>query len=149
VRRRLEKRGVFNGITLYDDFAHHPTAIAATLEALRSQQSDRRIVAVIEPRSNTMRMGVHRDALRKAFDDADRVFVLASGKLDWNPESALAALGGKLSVFSDADPLLQQMLAELDSGDHVVLMSNGSFQGLPRQLQHALKSREAAESNGS
>jgi UDP-N-acetylmuramate: L-alanyl-gamma-D-glutamyl-meso-diaminopimelate ligase len=148
VRRRLEKRGVFNGITLYDDFAHHPTAIAATLEALRSQQSDRRIVAVIEPRSNTMRMGVHRDALRKAFDDADRVFVLASGKLDWNPESALAALAGKLSVFSDADALLQQMLAELDSGDHVVLMSNGSFQGLPRKLQQELKSREAAESNG-
>ena len=90
VRRRLEKRGVFQGITLYDDFAHHPTAIGSTLGALRSQKADRRIVAVFEPRSNTMRMGVHRDALRKAFDEADRVFVLNSERLSWNPESALA-----------------------------------------------------------
>ncbi|HEX6996681.1 MAG TPA: UDP-N-acetylmuramate:L-alanyl-gamma-D-glutamyl-meso-diaminopimelate ligase [Gammaproteobacteria bacterium] len=145
VKRRLEKRGVFRGITLYDDFAHHPTAIAITLGALRSQQADKRIVAVVEPRSNTMKIGVHRDALRKAFDDADRVYLLASKDLNWNPESALAALGSKLSVAWDVDALLGRLLDELDGGDHVVMMSNGSFQGLPRLLQQALKSREVAD----
>jgi UDP-N-acetylmuramate: L-alanyl-gamma-D-glutamyl-meso-diaminopimelate ligase len=145
VKRRLEKRGVFQGVTLYEDFAHHPTAIATTLAALRSQQGDRRILAVVEPRSNTMRMGVHRDALRKAFDAADRVFVLASSQLDWKPESALATLGAKLSVAADADALLASLLDELTTGDQVVLMSNGSFQGVPRLLQQALKSRDTQQ----
>jgi UDP-N-acetylmuramate: L-alanyl-gamma-D-glutamyl-meso-diaminopimelate ligase len=148
VKRRLEKRGVFQGVTVYEDFAHHPTAITSTLAALRSQQSDRRIVAVVEPRSNTMRMGVHRDALRKAFDAADRVFVLSSERLDWKPETTLATLGGKLSVALDVDELLGGLLDELTSGDQVVLMSNGSFQGLPRLLQQALKSRELQASAG-
>ena len=142
VKRRLEKRGVFNGITLYDDFAHHPTAIKTTIQALRSQKADRRIVVVLEPRSNTMRMGVHRDSLRKVFDEADRVFVLASEDLKWSPESALASLGAKLSVAWSVDGMLEALLEELRSGDHVVMMSNGSFQGLPRRLQQTLKSRE-------
>jgi UDP-N-acetylmuramate: L-alanyl-gamma-D-glutamyl-meso-diaminopimelate ligase len=148
VKRRMEKRGVFQGITLYEDFAHHPTAIATTLGALRSQQTDRRIVAVVEPRSNTMRMGVHKDALRKAFDEADRVYVLASERLDWNPESTLAMLGSKLSVAWDVDALLDSLTADLSGGDQVVLMSNGSFQGLPRLLQQALKSRELRDASG-
>ncbi len=142
VKRRLDKRGVFKGVTLYDDFAHHPTAIERTLAAVRSQKTEQRIIAVIEPRSNTMRMGVHRDSLRKAFGDADRVFVLASDNLNWNPESALAALGSKLTVSWDVDELLQALLSELESRDQVVLMSNGNFQGLPRLLQQALKSSE-------
>jgi len=140
VRRRLDKRAVIDGITLYDDFAHHPTAISRTLEAVRSQKTDQRIIAVVEPRSNTMRLGVHRDTLRKAFDDADRVFVLASKDLSWNPESVLASLGAKLSVALDADELLELLLGELESGDQVVFMSNGDFKGLPRLLQQALKS---------
>ena len=147
VKRRLEKRGVFQGITVYEDFAHHPTAISKTLVALRSQQAERRIFAVVEPRSNTMRMGVHRDALRKAFDAADRVFVLASEELDWKPEATLATLGGKLSVSLDVDELLSVLLEELSSGDQVVLMSNGSFQGLPRLLQQALRSREVRQAS--
>ena len=142
VKRRLEKRGVFHGVTLYEDFAHHPTAIATTLAALRAQHSDRRIVAVLEPRSNTMRMGVHRDALRHAFDDANRVYVLASDRLDWNPESTFATLGSKLCVEWDVTPLLGRLNEELASGDQVILMSNGSFQGLPRLLQQSLKSRD-------
>ncbi len=140
VRRRLDKRAVIDGITLYDDFAHHPTAIAKTLEAVRSQKTDQRIVAVVEPRSNTMRLGVHRDTLGGAFDDADRVFVLSSEELAWNPESVLASLGAKLSVALDADSLLETLLAELEAGDQVVFMSNGDFKGLPRLLQQALKS---------
>jgi len=143
VKRRLEKKGVFGGVTLYDDFAHHPTAISTTLTALRTQQADRRIIAVIEPRSNTMRMGVHRDALRKSFDAADRVFVLNGARLDWNPETALSALGAKLSVATEVNELLAQLVDELVPGDQVVLMSNGSFQGLGRLLQQALKSQDA------
>jgi UDP-N-acetylmuramate: L-alanyl-gamma-D-glutamyl-meso-diaminopimelate ligase len=143
VKRRLEKKGIFGGITIYDDFAHHPTAIARTLAALRSQQVDRRIVAVLEPRSNTMRMGVHRDALRKSFDAADRVFVLANEQLDWNPEGTLAALGSKLVVATEVDTLLERLLDELHAGDQVVLMSNGNFRGLGRLLQQALKSGDA------
>jgi UDP-N-acetylmuramate: L-alanyl-gamma-D-glutamyl-meso-diaminopimelate ligase len=142
VKRRMEKRGVFQGITLYEDFAHHPTAIVTTLASLRAQHPERRIIAVIEPRSNTMRMGVHKDALRRSFDDADRVLVLASKGLDWNPESTLAALGSKLTVEWDVQALLDRLVAELTQGDHIVLMSNGSFQGLPRLLQQALKSRD-------
>lgn len=147
VKRRLEKRGVFSGIALYEDFAHHPTAISSTLEALRSQQPERRIVAVVEPRSNTMRMGVHRDSLRKAFDSADRVYVLAPEDLDWRPEKTLATLGGKLAVSPTVDELLEALLDELAGGDQVVLMSNGSFHGLPRLLQQALRSREVREAS--
>ena len=140
VRRRLDKRAVIDGITLYEDFAHHPTAICRTLEAIRSQKPDERIVVVVEPRSNTMRLGVHRDALPKAFDDADRVFVLASPDLSWNPESVLARLGDKLTVSWDAKELLDTLLAQLTTGDQVIFMSNGDFKGLPRLLQQALKS---------
>ena len=87
-----------------------------------------------------MRLGIHRDALRKAFDDADRVFVLASDNLSWNPESVLESLGAKLSVAFDADSMLELLLGELQAGDQVVFMSNGDFKGLPRLLQQALKS---------
>ena len=149
VKRRMEKRGIFQGITLYEDFAHHPTAIVQSLAALRAQQGDRRIVAVIEPRSNTMRMGVHRDALRRSFEDADRVYVLHNGDMDWNPESTLAALGAKLTVESNVQALVERLLEELIQGDQVVLMSNGSFQGLPRLLQQALKSSDSGKAAGS
>ncbi len=140
VKRRLEKRGVYQAVSVYEDFAHHPTAIATTLSALRSQNANRRIVAVFEPRSNSMRMGVHEAALRDAFDDADRVFMLAPEQLEWDPESAFATLGDKLAVERDVGALLERLTGNLTRGDQVVLMSNGSFQGLPRLLQQALKS---------
>ena len=142
VKRRLEKRGVFDGVSIYEDFAHHPTAIMRTLAALRSREPDRRIVAVVEPRSNTMRMGVHRDALRKVFDDADSVYVFASETLDWNPETVLSALGDKLSVEHEVDALCAQLVDDARAGDQFLLMSNGSFHGLPRLLQQALQRRE-------
>ncbi|HEY5624164.1 MAG TPA: Mur ligase family protein, partial [Gammaproteobacteria bacterium] len=142
VKRRLDKLGVFNGVTVYEDFAHHPTAIESTLAAVRTQKAEQRIIAVLEPKSNTMRMGVHRDALSKAFGDADRVYVLASDDLSWNPESTLSALGDKVTVTSDVDSLLETLLSELETGDQVILMSNSSFQRLPRRLQQALKSNE-------
>jgi UDP-N-acetylmuramate: L-alanyl-gamma-D-glutamyl-meso-diaminopimelate ligase len=143
VKRRLELRGSFAGITLYEDFAHHPTAIAMTLQGVRSLAPQRRIVAVMEPRSNTMRMGVHRDTLHGSFAAADRVFVLAASDLGFDPKEALAPLGERLVVAGDVQSLLKRLLAELTAGDHVVLMSNGSFQGLPRLLEQALEGRVA------
>jgi len=141
VKRRLEKRGTFGGIGLYEDFAHHPTAIATTIAGLRSQKAARRIVAVMEPRSNTMRMGVHRDTLAQAFTGADRLFVLGGTDLGWDAAAALAPLGSKASVSANVEDLLRDLLKELRAGDHVVLMSNGGFQGLPARLQQALVSR--------
>ncbi len=144
VKRRLELRGTFAGITLYEDFAHHPTAIATTLQGLRSRAPQQRIVAVMEPRSNTMRMGVHRDTLHGSFAAADRVFVLGAADLGFDPEAALAPLGDRLVVAADVQALLARLLDELAAGDHVVLMSNGSFHGLPRLLEQALAARSAA-----
>jgi UDP-N-acetylmuramate: L-alanyl-gamma-D-glutamyl-meso-diaminopimelate ligase len=143
VKRRLELRGTFGGIALYEDFAHHPTAIATTLEGLRSLAPSERIVAVMEPRSNTMRMGVHRDTLAASFAAADRVFVLGAADLGWDPGATLAALGERLVVTTDVQALLERLLTELKAGDRVVLMSNGSFQGLPELLERALLRRAA------
>jgi UDP-N-acetylmuramate: L-alanyl-gamma-D-glutamyl-meso-diaminopimelate ligase len=145
VKRRLEKRGVFNGISLFEDFAHHPTAIAQTLAAVRAQQGDRRIIAIVEPRSNTMRMGVHRAALAEALADADRVYVLESEGLEWNPRAVLADLGDKLQVESEVSEIVETVMADSRPGDQIVMMSNGSFGGLPRLLQQALKSAESQE----
>jgi UDP-N-acetylmuramate: L-alanyl-gamma-D-glutamyl-meso-diaminopimelate ligase len=144
VKRRLELRGTFDGISLYEDFAHHPTAIATTLAGLKRRAPGQRLVAVMEPRSNTMRMGVHRDTLPGSFADADRVFVLGAADLGWDPAATLAPLGRRLVVEIDVQALLTRLLAELGAGDQVVLMSNGSFQGLPRLLEQALKSRAAS-----
>ncbi len=144
VKRRLELRGTFAGITLYEDFAHHPTAIATTLQGLRSRAPQQRIIAVMEPRSNTMRMGVHRDTLHGSFAAADRVFVLGAADLGFDPKAALAPLGNRLVVSADVQTLLARLLDELAAGDHVVLMSNGSFDGLPRLLEQALATRAAA-----
>jgi UDP-N-acetylmuramate: L-alanyl-gamma-D-glutamyl-meso-diaminopimelate ligase len=141
VKRRLELRGTFGGVTVYEDFAHHPTAIATTLKGLRSRAPAQRIVAVMEPRSNTMRMGVHRDTLHASFAEADRVFVLAAADLGWDPAEALAPLGTRLAVAADAPALLARLLDELTAGDQAVLMSNGDFKGLPQLLVEALASR--------
>jgi len=143
VKRRLEKRGVFHGVSLYEDFAHHPTAITETLAAVRAQQGDRRIVAIVEPRSNTMRMGVHRDALTQSLADADQVYVLESKGLQWDPRSVLAGLGDKLRVESDVRRIVDSVLTDSRSGDQIVMMSNGSFDGLPRLLQQAFKSADS------
>ena len=144
VKRRLELRGTFSGVSLYEDFAHHPTAIATTLEGVRSLAPRGRLVSVMEPRSNTMRMGVHRETLHGSFAAADRVFVLAPADLGWDAAAALAPLGSRLSVAGDVETLLKRLLAELAAGDLVVLMSNGSFQGLPERLERALAARAAA-----
>ena len=141
VERRLQTVGVAGGITVYDDFAHHPTAIRATLEALRARTGGAaRVVAVLEPRSNTMRRGVHRDTLGPSLAAADEALALDPGGLDW---SLAAALGPRARVRPDVESLIGEITRLVRPGDHVLVMSNGSFDDLHRRLLARL-SGEAA-----
>ncbi|HET7650995.1 MAG TPA: UDP-N-acetylmuramate:L-alanyl-gamma-D-glutamyl-meso-diaminopimelate ligase [Gammaproteobacteria bacterium] len=134
VKRRLEVRAQVDGVTVYDDFAHHPTAIATTLDGLRRRVKQARIIAVLEPRSNTMKAGVHRDTLAGALDNADRVFVYQAPTIKWDVAAALRPLGARASVSFDIAQLVERVSAELRRGDHVVIMSNGGFDGFHDKL---------------
>ena len=142
VRRRLTLRAEAAGIRLYDDFAHHPTAIARTLEGLATP--GRRSLVVLEPRSRSMREGAHAALLAGALAGAARVFLFRRSDLDWNPAASLAALGERLVVEADVGSLIERVLAEAAPGDDVVIMSNGGFEGLPERLQAALAARTPA-----
>jgi UDP-N-acetylmuramate: L-alanyl-gamma-D-glutamyl-meso-diaminopimelate ligase len=133
VKRRLEVRGTVRGVTVYDDFAHHPTAIATTVAGLRSKVGAARILAVLEPRSNTMKLGVMKAALPGSLGDADRVYCY-SGGLGWDPADALAPLGDRVRVDDDLERLAGAIAAEARDGDHVLVMSNGGFGGLHGKL---------------
>ncbi len=133
VKRRLENRGTVGGITVYDDFAHHPTAIATTLEGLRRQVGAARILAVLESRSNTMKLGAMKEALPGSLAAADRVFCYAAN-LGWDVAGALAPLGAKATVFEDLQALVQAIVAEARSGDRILVMSNGGFGGIHDKL---------------
>ncbi len=137
VKRRMEIRGVANGITVYDDFAHHPTAIATTLSGLRRKVGHGRVLAVLEPRSNTMKLGVMKDALPGSLQDADRVFCYGAN-LGWDAAAALAPLGDKAQTFADLDQLVAAVAAAALPGDHVLVMSNGGFGGVHEKLLAAL-----------
>ena len=142
VKRRQEWIGTAAGVELYDDFAHHPTAIARTLAAMRRGAEGRRLVAVLEPRSNTMRMGVHAAALAPSLAAADAVYVYAPAELGWDAGGALAALGERARVCAALEELEAILGRELHAGDRVVVMSNGSFGGLHGRLLQALQTRE-------
>jgi len=133
VRRRMEVRGVAGGVTVYDDFAHHPTAIAATLEALRATVNNSRILAVFEPRSNTMKTGVMKDRLAASLALADRVYCYSAG-LQWDAAAALAPLGARAEAHADFDRLLAALAESARPGDHIVVMSNGGFNGIHEKL---------------
>jgi UDP-N-acetylmuramate: L-alanyl-gamma-D-glutamyl-meso-diaminopimelate ligase len=141
VKRRLELRGEVGGIRVYDDFAHHPTAISVTIDGLRRQGEGGRIVAVLEPRSNTMRLGVHREELSGALAGADRVWLYRPAGLDWDLDGIAASLGGKARVLPDVPALVAALASELEAGDRVLVMSNGGFGGLHGRLLDALRSR--------
>lgn len=138
VRRRLELRGTVGGVSVYDDFAHHPTAIATTIAGLRARIGTARLFAVLEPRSATMRQGVHRATLGGALAAADAIYVYAPPDLGWDVAAALAPCGRRARVFADHDALLVALTASLRAGDHVVIMSNGGFGGLHERLLAAL-----------
>lgn len=139
VKRRLELLGEPAGVTVYDDFAHHPTAITESLSALRARVGTQRILAVLEPRSNTMKQGVHKDELAGALDGADLVWAMQPEGLQWSLESALGPLAERARVATDVDELVLQVVAEARRGDHVLVMSNGGFGGLHGKLLSQLE----------
>jgi UDP-N-acetylmuramate: L-alanyl-gamma-D-glutamyl-meso-diaminopimelate ligase len=137
VKRRMEVRGVVRNITVYDDFAHHPTAIRATLEGLRSAVASERILAVLEPRSNTMKLGVMKDALPPSLAAADLVFCYGAS-LGWDAAAVLAPLGARVLVHDDLPQLIESIARAARAGDHVLIMSNGAFGGIHEQLMARL-----------
>jgi UDP-N-acetylmuramate: L-alanyl-gamma-D-glutamyl-meso-diaminopimelate ligase len=141
VKRRLEVRGRYDGVTLYDDFAHHPTAIRMTLAALRARVGSERLIAVLEPRSNTMRMGVHKQELAASLAAADGVCIYRPPELDWPVNEITDALGAKARTFGSVSAIVDSLSAELVAGDHIVIMSNGGFGGLHKLLADALAAR--------
>jgi UDP-N-acetylmuramate: L-alanyl-gamma-D-glutamyl-meso-diaminopimelate ligase len=133
VRRRMELRGTVGGVAVYDDFAHHPTAIAATLEALRRSAPNARILAVIEPRSNTMKLGIMKAQLAPSLREAEQSFCYAAN-LGWDAAGALASLGDRAHVYSDLSELVDAIARAAKPGDRVVVMSNGGFGGIHDKL---------------
>ncbi len=143
VKRRLELRGTCNGIAVYDDFAHHPTAITLTIEGMRRQVGDARILAVLEPRSNTMKLGVMKDQLPASLTQADEVFCYGA-QLGWDAAGALAPLGEKARVMDDLGEMVAAIVAEARPGDHILVMSNGGFGGIHQKLLDALAGQALA-----
>ncbi|PJK12353.1 UDP-N-acetylmuramate:L-alanyl-gamma-D-glutamyl-meso-diaminopimelate ligase [Lysobacteraceae bacterium NML120232] len=139
VKRRMEVVGALAGITVYDDFAHHPTAIATTLAGLRARVGDARIVVAMEPRSNSMRLGAHADALAPSLAIADEVVFLARPELPWDAARVIAEVRGEAAAVADVDRLLAELKARTRPGDHVVFMSNGGFDAAPRRFVEMLR----------
>jgi UDP-N-acetylmuramate: L-alanyl-gamma-D-glutamyl-meso-diaminopimelate ligase len=139
VKRRLEARGAVNGVTVYDDFAHHPTAIATTLAGLRARVGDQPIIAVLEPRSNTMKLGVFKDSLAPALALADAVVLYQAPDLGWNLGAVAAALGPRGQVCHSLDDTLAAIQAQVKPGTQVLIMSNGGFGGIHERLLNALR----------
>lgn len=138
VKRRLELRGTAGGITIWDDFAHHPTAIAATVAGLRDKVASARILAVLEPRSNTMRLGVMKERLASSLESADRTFCYTAN-LGWDAVAALAPLGARARCETNLEHLIAAIVAEAKPGDQVLIMSNGGFGGIHERLLAALR----------
>ena len=137
VKRRMEVKGVAGGVTVYDDFAHHPTAIATTLAGLRAKVGAARILAVLEPRSNTMKLGTMKAELPGSLADADQVFCYGAN-LGWDAAEALAPLGAQAQTFDQLDALVAAVRQAARAGDHVLVMSNGGFGGVHGKLLAAL-----------
>ncbi len=144
VARRMEVRGVMDGVTVYDDFAHHPTAIQTTVSGLRKKVGNERIIAVLEPRSNTMKLGAMNAALPGSLSNADIVFVYANN-LGWDVAKTFEAsntnAGTKTGIFNDLDAMVKTISEMAKSGDHILVMSNGGFGGVHGKILHALAMR--------
>lgn len=143
VKRRLEVRGVANGVTVYDDFAHHPTAIRTTLEGLRARVGDARLLVALDPRSNTMRMGVHADLLAPSLAAADAAWLFQPEDAGWDVRRVAEALACPSWSGGDVDAMVDDLAAKAHPGDHIVLMSNGSFGGAHGRLLDALRTRSS------
>jgi UDP-N-acetylmuramate: L-alanyl-gamma-D-glutamyl-meso-diaminopimelate ligase len=144
VARRMQLRGVEAGVHIYDDFAHHPTAIRTTIDGLRRRVGRERIIAVLEPRSQTMRLGVHQSALADSLAGADEVWLYAPATLNWDVHRAVASLGVRAHVIVDMEQLVEELARHLQPGDHALVMSNGGFGGLHARLLTALAAPRSA-----
>lgn len=138
VKRRMELRGTERGVRVFDDFAHHPTAIATTLGGLRAQVGVGRIIAVLEPRSNTMRMGLHAEQLPASLAAADEVFLYVPDSLGWDARSVMRPLGDKCRVLNDIQAIVEQVAAGAKAGTDILVMSNGGFANIHQRLLEAL-----------
>lgn len=134
VKRRLECIFDSKGIRIYDDFAHHPTAITKTLQALRQHAGDARLIAIMEPRSNTMRMGIHAHTLADSFAYADQVLLYQADNVDWDIAEHMKGLGDRCRVYTDVDDIVGFIAEQHQPGDHIVIMSNGGFGGIHKKL---------------
>ncbi|WP_420934656.1 UDP-N-acetylmuramate:L-alanyl-gamma-D-glutamyl-meso-diaminopimelate ligase [Alteromonas sp. A081] len=141
VKRRMEVKGVVNGITVYDDFAHHPTAIATTLDGLRNKVGNARIHAVLEPRSNTMRMGIHKNTLANSWQQADEVYLYEPKEMGWSLSEAAAQSPVSSQCFNEVEPIVQSLANVALPGDHILIMSNGGFDGIHGRLLDALSKK--------
>ena len=141
VKRRMEKLATINGVSVYDDFAHHPTAISMTLEGLRNKVGSETIIAVIEPRSNTMKLGIHKNTLAEATKLADQVLWYQPDNIDWSLAEVVSGGSAPAKVVDDIDVLIKQTLKRTDGLTHIVVMSNGSFSGFHGKLVKALEKR--------
>jgi len=139
VKRRMEVRGVVNGITVYDDFAHHPTAITTTMQGLRRKVGSARILAVLEPRSNTMKLGTHREPLKQSLNGAEQVWLYQGPDVKWDVASLAKEIGPHARVHTDIETMVNDLAAEAKSGDQVLIMSNGGFGGIHGKLLAKLK----------
>jgi len=145
VKRRLELIGSVADIAVYDDFAHHPTAIATTLQGLRARAGEGRVIALVEPRSNTMRMGQHREQLAQATREADQVFWFQPPAMDWSLDSVIADSPVPATLVTDLDELVNAVVAQGRPGDQIVIMSNGSFGGVHQKLLARLQAENASD----
>jgi len=138
VKRRLELRGECRGVKVYDDFAHHPTAIATTLQGLRANIGQQRLIAVLEPRSNTMKMGVHAQTLAESLQQADNVILFQDPQFSWSLDAIKQQLGHKAEIHHQVDDIVLQLAQHSEAGDHIVVMSNGGFGGIHQKILDAL-----------
>ncbi|GGW84180.1 UDP-N-acetylmuramate:L-alanyl-gamma-D-glutamyl-meso-diaminopimelate ligase [Alteromonas halophila] len=134
VKRRMEVKGVINDITLYDDFAHHPTAIETTLDGLRKKVGDARIIAVLEPRSNTMKMGIHQATLAASWQQANQVMLYEPSDMNWSLSKAASHSGVPAHCYHDVAEIIDAVAATAQPGDHILVMSNGGFAGIHQRL---------------
>jgi UDP-N-acetylmuramate: L-alanyl-gamma-D-glutamyl-meso-diaminopimelate ligase len=138
IKRRLEVRGEVNGITVYDDFAHHPTAIIETLKAIQELKGNGKVIAILEPRSNTMRMGVHKAALSDSLQQADEICLYQPEGVDWDMASVVEQSAKPAALFTSTDAIIEHVKANASRGDHVLIMSNGGFEAIHQRLLDAL-----------
>ena len=141
IKRRMELVGEVDNIRVYDDFAHHPTAISTTVNGLRANIGERRLIAILEPRSNTMKMGVHKDSLGASLQEADQILLFEQGEMDWSLSSIAEQLGEKASVYQSIDDIVEVVSQQAQSGDEILVMSNGGFGGIHQRILTALTQR--------